>query len=207
MERRYRLLLDIADSISSPRELSKLFEELGGLLRQDQMVADRRFRNDLYYRFNVFPITMPPLRTHKEDIPAIAQALLAQIGARRAQAAIPAVALTRDAEDALLSYDWPGNVRELRNLLERAVILAEGRPLDGELVRSILESSFSLPSSASPGDLNLRRNLDSTERSLLLHAIERAGGRKKDAAAMLGIDPRNLGYYLRKHGLGEVPSR
>jgi DNA-binding NtrC family response regulator len=172
-----------------------------------ERVQRGEFRADLYYRFNVFPITMPPLRTHKEDVSAIAQALLAQIGARHADTAIPALALTQDAEDALLSYDWPGNVRELRNVLERAVILAEGRPLDGELVRSILESSFSLPSSSSPGDLNLRRNLDSTERSLLLHAIERAGGRKKDAAAMLGIDPRNLGYYLRKHGLGEVPSR
>ncbi len=172
-----------------------------------ELVQRGEFRADLYYRFNVFPITMPPLRTHKEDVPAIAQSLLAQIVARHARPVLQSITLTRDAEDVLISHDWPGNVRELRNLLERAVILSNGRPLDGDLVRSILEAAFAAPVSSTPGDLNLRRNLDSTERQLLVRAIDQAAGRKKAAAGLLGIDPRNLGYYLRKHGLGDGSAR
>jgi DNA-binding NtrC family response regulator len=157
------------------------------------------FRADLFYRLNVFPIAVPPLRAHKEDLPEIAAALLEQIRTRRAGSASE---LSPEALDVLASYDWPGNVRELRNLLERAVILSADRALEGPLVRGILESALPLPGSASPDDCNLRRSLDEREKQLVLRALELAGGRKKDAAQLLGVDPRNLGYYLRKHGLG-----
>ena len=157
-----------------------------------ERVQRGEFRADLYYRFNVFPITMPPLRAHKEDVSAIAQALLTQICARHAKPAIPVLTLTPDAEDALLSYDWPGT-RELRNLLERAVILAEGRPLTARLLRSILESSFAAfecePRGPEPAPQpRLDRAFPPPARD---RASER-GSRKKDAAGMLGIDPRNL---------------
>jgi two-component system, NtrC family, response regulator AtoC len=167
-----------------------------------ERVQKGEFRADLFYRLDVFPITLPPLRAHKEDLPEIAGALLAQIRRRSSTAAAFASELTPDALEVLGSYDWPGNVRELRNVLERAAILSRTRPLDGEHIRGLLESALPLSTSAAPDDCNLRRNLDQLEKQLVLRALELSGGRKKDAAQLLGIDPRNLGYYLRKHALG-----
>ncbi|MCA9320936.1 MAG: sigma-54-dependent Fis family transcriptional regulator, partial [Planctomycetes bacterium] len=107
------------------------------------------------------------------------------------------------------SYDWPGNVRELRNVLERALIVSSGETPGADLLSQLLESALSTSRSGSlvaPGDLHLRRNLDGRERELIEAALARAGQRKKDAASMLGIDARNLGYYLRKHDL-QTPDR
>ncbi|MGQ0552624.1 MAG: sigma-54-dependent transcriptional regulator [Planctomycetota bacterium] len=161
-------------------------------------VRDGTFRADLYYRLAVFPIDVPPLRQHKEDLAAISTDCLERLsesGSGRGPLNVPAAAL-----EILRSYDWPGNVRELRNVLERARILAGKRPLDAALLRSVLESSLHSPS-ATGQDLHMRTRLDAAERELLLAALTRAEGRKKDAAALLGIDPRNLGYYLKKHDL------
>jgi len=161
------------------------------------------FRADLYYRLNIFPIHVPPLRTRKEDIPAIATSLLEQSARARAGGAGKACVIEPAAFQVLGSYDWPGNVRELRNVLERASIVAGERAIDASLVRALLVGGVSVEPSAAPGDLVLRKNLDAAEKQLVERALERAAGRKKDAAALLGIDPRNLGYYLRKHGIGE----
>jgi DNA-binding NtrC family response regulator len=169
----------------------------------NENLADRvqtgAFRADLFYRLNVFPIAVPPLRAHKEDIEAIAAHLIGQM---RRQ---PAAQVTREALDVLVSYDWPGNVRELRNVLERASILAGARPFDAQLVRAILEASLpsALPAASDGDEFHLRKNIDAAEKQLVLKALERAGTRKKEAAQLLGIDPRNLAYYLRKHGLSE----
>jgi len=104
--------------------------------------------------------------------------------------------------DVLGSYDWPGNVRELCNALERALIVAGEAPLDATLVRAILESAPGPVASQAPAqEFHLRRNLDAAERGLVLRALESTGWRKKQAALRLGIDPRNLGYYQRKHGI------
>jgi DNA-binding NtrC family response regulator len=163
------------------------------------------FRADLYYRLNIFPIHVPPLRTRKEDIPAIATSLLEQSARGRAgnSAKASASAIEPATFQVLASYDWPGNVRELRNVLERASIVAGERAIDAGLVRALLEGGVALEPNTGPGDLVLRKNLDAAEKQLVERALERAAGRKKDAAALLGIDPRNLGYYLRKHGIGE----
>jgi two-component system response regulator AtoC len=189
------------------------------------------FRPDLFYRLSIVPIEVPALRQHKEDLPAIARHLMERLvatraagametaeaaGARPAAAAAPATAalalaatasLSPPVIELLASYDWPGNVRELRNLLERALILGGGRPPDERLYRSLLESS--MPDSGpvagagggGKGDLHLRTRLDATEKEIVLAALARSEGKKKDAAHMLGIDPRNLGYYLRKHDI------
>jgi len=162
-------------------------------------VREGAFRKDLYYRLAIFPIQMPPLRMHKEDVAEIALALLARIG-EGTWAHGEAPALSDEVLDVLGSYDWPGNVRELRNVLERAVILANRRPLDVGLFRGILESAMpTVGGAARTEDLNLRARLDALERDLLVAALARTGGRKKDAAQLLGIDPKNLGYYFRKH--------
>jgi two-component system response regulator PilR (NtrC family) len=93
-------------------------------------------------------------------------------------------------------------VRELCNVLERGLIVAGARQLDVAILRDILEPALAAPViEAGSGDLTLRTQLDAAEKELVLRALARAGNLKKQAAYMLGIDPRNLGYYLRKHGL------
>jgi DNA-binding NtrC family response regulator len=162
------------------------------------------FRADLFWRLNVFGIEMPPLRDHREDIPEIVEHYLSwarsaqQPGSATGSAARP----TPAALEVMASYSWPGNVRELCNVLERALIVAGARQLDVAILRDILEPALGTPViEAGSGDLNLRAQLDAAEKELVLRALARAGNLKKQAAYLLGIDPRNLGYYLRKHGL------
>jgi DNA-binding NtrC family response regulator len=169
----------------------------------EQAVAAGSFRSDLYWRLNVFSIAVPPLREHREDIPEIVAHFLAWA---RGQAAGTnggdSAESSPEALEVLGSYGWPGNVRELRNVLERAVIVAGERPLDVAVLRDILEPALATPVAADgPGDLHLRTQLDMAEKEFVQRALARANGLKKQAAYLLGIDPRNLGYYLRKHGL------
>jgi DNA-binding NtrC family response regulator len=164
------------------------------------------FRADLYHRIQVVPLALPPLREHKQDLPAIATHLLARAESRRPFGGGRA-RLTPDALEVLARYDWPGNVRELENVLERAQILAPVSAtgeLDAEFVQSLLETPLTTPRGA-PGasEFHLRRNLDALEKEIVQRAIAHTAGKKKEAALLLGIDPRNLGYYLRKHKLSE----
>jgi DNA-binding NtrC family response regulator len=173
-----------------------------------ERVQKGEFRADLFYRLNVFPIAMPPLRAHREDIAEIAAALLAGLPARRS-GRVPELAA--GALEVLLSHEWPGNVRELRNVLERAAIVCGSGAIDARLMRALLEPALAngdAPAAATGGgDLQLRHNLDALEKQLVQRALDKCEGRKKDAAGLLGIDPRNLGYYLRKHGLSDLPPR
>jgi DNA-binding NtrC family response regulator len=98
----------------------------------------------------------------------------------------------------LRAYPWPGNVRELRNVIERALILD---PKDGLRQLDLLPSGGAPAAGGGAGDLNLREALMRLERELILEALRRARRVRKDAAVLLGIDPRNLSYYMRKHGL------
>jgi transcriptional regulator with PAS, ATPase and Fis domain len=100
----------------------------------------------------------------------------------------------------LAGYDWPGNVRELRNVLERAAILAQpdGR-IDAELLRTILGPARR---EARADTLNLRERLERLERELVEEALARSSGSRKEGAKLLGVDPKNMSYYLKKHGLG-----
>lgn len=164
------------------------------------------FRADLYHRLKVIPLALPPLRELKQDLPAIAAHLLARAEARRPFGGAHA-RLSADALEVLARYDWPGNVRELENVLERAQILAPAAAsgaLDGEFVQSLLETPLPAPRGA-PGasEFHLRKNLDALEKEIVQRALAHTAGKKKEAALLLGIDPRNLGYYLRKHKLSE----
>jgi DNA-binding NtrC family response regulator len=169
-------------------------------------VKSGAFRADLYYRLNPFPIEMPALRTHKEDIPEIAAYMLERARRRQKIAASggPSAALGREALEVLASYDWPGNVRELGNAIERAVIVAGTHDLDAELFRGILESALPSGRPMEANEFHLRRNLDALEKDIVLKAISHTQGKKKEASILLGIDPRNLGYYLRKHKIRET---
>jgi DNA-binding NtrC family response regulator len=158
-------------------------------------LAAGRFRQDLFYRLNVVPIRVPPLRERIEDIPPLVERLLAELAARLNR---PAPRISDRALAELASYPWPGNVRELRNVLERALILTPDDVLDAlDLApREVLGAS-----AAESSDLNLRTHLGAAERALVLEALRRSGGVRKEAARLLGIDQRNLPYYLRKHDI------
>jgi len=161
-------------------------------------VQQGRFRADLFYRLNVVRIVVPALRERKEDIPPLARHFAALIASRLGR---PAPELQPATLARLAAYHWPGNVRELRNVIERAMILDPAQGLEALDLAQAGAPSLHAASGPADRDLNLRESLNRLERELLLEAQRRAGGVRKQAAHLLGIDPRNLAYYLHKHGL------
>ena len=158
-----------------------------------QMVSDGRFQEDLYYRLNVIPIHIPPLRERRDDIPLLVEHFIrkhAQRAGKRIDGIEPAV------RQALEAADWPGNVRELENTVERAVVLSPGPIIGPDVVRLL-----GVPASSVSGlpSMLLRQNLDWAERESVRRALENANGVKKDAAELMGISQRALSYYLAKH--------
>jgi DNA-binding NtrC family response regulator len=158
-----------------------------------QMVSAGQFQEDLYYRLNVIPIHMPPLRERREDIPLLVEHFVrkhAQRAGKRIDGLEPGVL------EALQSAEWPGNVRELENTIERAVVLSPGSRVGADVVRLL-----GVASTASPGlpSALLRANLDWAERETVRRALEASNGVKKDAAEAMGISQRALSYYLAKH--------
>ncbi len=152
-------------------------------------VAAGTFRQDLYYRLNVFAIQVPPLRERREDIPVLAERFIASRG-------LPVSKLSRGARERLIEQGWPGNVRELENALERALILAGGGEIEAAHVGT---SAGARPRSRAADVLVEGFNLDAFERDLLHAAIELAGGNKAAAARLLGITRRRL--YSRLEAL------
>jgi DNA-binding NtrC family response regulator len=158
-----------------------------------QMVADGRFQEDLYYRLNVIPIHIAPLRERRDDIPVLVEHFIgkhAQRAGKRIDGLAPGVL------EALQAADWPGNVRELENTVERAVVLSPTSVIGPDVVRIL--GVTSAPASGLPS-LSLRQNLDWTERETVRRALDASGGVKKEAAEIMGISQRALSYYLAKH--------
>jgi formate hydrogenlyase transcriptional activator len=152
-----------------------------------EMVARKEFRSDLYYRLNVFPVVLPPLRERREDIPQLASHFV-EIFARRMSKRIDPI--PQDILDAFVSYSWPGNVRELQNLIERAVI----RSNDGVLPNPLSRKN---PVTATPSQDTFT---DST-RALILHALRKTGwviGGPRGAAARLGLKRTTLIAKMKK---------
>jgi len=191
-------------------------------LRED--VAAGRFREDLYYRLNVFPLAIAPLRLRREDVLPLAMQLLSS----RCRPGEQIPALSAEAAHLLLTYSWPGNVRELDNLLQRALILVNGpviRPehIQFELANEAGQGPAVLPiatpataahpaatpdthTSAAPA--SLASSLDQTERDLILDALRNGQGSRREVAERLGISQRTLRYKLarlREAGI-EVPA-
>ena len=160
----------------------------------DADVRAGRFREDLFYRLNVVRIEIPPLRDREGDVRRLAERFLTELAVRHGLS-VPEVDEATWSE--LDAYSWPGNVRELRNVIERALILSPG----GTLVLPDLPHKAAPDGLAHGGrsGLNLREALSRCEREVLVEALRRSLGVRKEAARLLGIDQRNLPYYLRKH--------
>ena len=156
------------------------------------MMTQGTFREDLFYRINVFPIHLPPLRERPADLPGLIERLLQRLQARVARQA----RFTPEALSMLQSYHWPGNVRELENVLERALILAHNQEITAALVARCL-GGLELHNEST----SLDNSLLQTERLTLLETLQQAGGSKKKAAEMLGISRSTLYYRLRRVGL------
>ena len=147
-----------------------------------------RFREDLFYRLNVFPIEMPPLRERDDDVLILADHFLAGLA--------PDARLSKEARVALADYEWPGNVRELRNVLERAVILADGDIIKPIHLHLLPDMSVSAGSEEKPGG-----GIADVERQMIQNALRAAGGNKTEAAKALKITRRMLYSRMKKHGL------
>ncbi len=156
------------------------------------MVGEGKFQEDLFYRLNVIPIEIPPLRERREDIPGLVEHFLRKHSQRTGKRIDR---IEDDAVAALRSYDWPGNVRELENAIERAVVLCAGTVID---VRAITLLGAATPPASLPST-SLHQNVDWAERETIRRALEASGGVKKDAAALMGISQRALSHYLAKH--------
>jgi two-component system response regulator FlrC len=154
-------------------------------------VAGKRFREDLFYRLNVFPLHLPALRARPGDIVALARHLLTR-HARAAGRPIPT--LSTAAEQALAAHGWPGNVRELDNVVQRAVILAGGGAVEAAHL-SFESAGAAVADSAADA---LDDDLKSHERRLILEALKAGGGSRKYAAEKLGLSPRTLRYKLAR---------
>jgi DNA-binding NtrC family response regulator len=160
-----------------------------------QMVADAKFQEDLFYRLNVIPIEIPPLRERRDDIPSLVEHFI-QKHAQRVGRRIER--LDETVMSGLQQYDWPGNVRELENTIERAVVLSAGPVINARAV-SVLGAAA--PQTNTLPSLKLRQNIEWVERETIRRALESSAGVKKDAAELMGISQRALSYYLAQYRL------
>ncbi len=174
-----------------------------------KLVADGRFREDLFYRINVIGIHLPPLRDRREDIPLLAEHFLAKYGEQMGKAI---GGISHEALEALQAYDWPGNIRELENTIERAValestpaILLDSRPrtVRGEALRPVAAAAAAaVADGALPAaGFDLEAHVQQIERGYLAEALKRAGGVQVKAAELLGMSFRSFRYYVKKYNL------
>ncbi|MBI5419531.1 MAG: sigma-54-dependent Fis family transcriptional regulator [Deltaproteobacteria bacterium] len=161
-------------------------------------VAEKEFREDLFYRLNVFGIAVPPLRDRREDLPKLADQFLQEIGKENKTAP---KRLSPEALKALMAYPWPGNVRELRNGLEVASLVAKGETIEPEDLPPEIAKGALPPSAAGPIPLPAPRTLEEIERDAIRAALRETGGNKTLAAKILGIGLRTLHRKVKEFGI------
>ena len=175
------------------RVLSATNRDLGSL------IAAGKFREDLLYRINVMTLELPPLRARRDDIPLLAEAIVARLARKYTW---PNLSLTPAAVEALVACPWPGNVRQLQNVLARAAILSSGRPIGVD----DLQIEYASPAASEPGpsnSLSLKDIVAETERRAVQHALDQSQWNRTTAARLLGISRRNLFDKIRQYGLQE----
>jgi len=195
-EKKFRRLGGVEELDTSIRVIAATNQDL------HKMVADGRFREDLFYRINVIPIHLPPLRERGEDIPLLAEHFLLKY---REQMGKAISGLSQEAMDLLEAYEWPGNIRELENVIERSVALEKSsailtESLPEHIVRRVPRGAVpagSLPESG----FDMEEHVKGLEREYIAQALERAGGVQVRAAELLGMSFRSFRYYAKKYNL------
>lgn len=185
-EKRFRRLGDVRDQHVDVRLITATHQNLGDLVRE------QRFRSDLYYRISTVPLRIPALRERGEDVPMLAHRLLESLAAELGRGAVH---LSTDAVHALQAYPWPGNIRELRNVLERALLLSEGRTLERSHLR------FDAPPEAGPPSPPDDLTLAEVERQYIERVLRQKGGRVRLAAQMLGVSRSSLYDKIKRYGI------
>jgi len=168
----------------------------------EEAVANRQFREDLFYRLRVVPIEMPPLRHRREDISLLVAGIMAQLVSK----GLPEVAVTSAAMEALERYPWPGNVRELRNVLEQMVVLGNAeriidvQQLPAHLVaaREVGDDGISMPWQFGTGGIDFYREMEAIEDRIIAQALRLSGGNKKEAARLLRVNRTTLLEKLKR---------
>jgi two-component system response regulator PilR (NtrC family) len=196
-ERRFRRVGGLEELQADIRVIAATNQDL------TRLVAEGRFREDLFYRINVIPIALPPLRDRREDIPLIADHFLTKYAEQMGK---HVSGISHSAMQWLIQYGWPGNIRELENVIERAValeatptILADSLPasIRGEVPRAGVAPVDALPDSG----FDLESHVTEIERGYIAQALRRAGGVQVKAAELLGMSFRSFRYYVKKYNL------
>jgi two-component system response regulator PilR (NtrC family) len=196
-ERRFRRVGGLEELQADIRVIAATNQDLA------KAVADGRFREDLFYRINVIPIVLPPLRDRREDIPLLADHFLAKYAEQMAK---PIAGIARAAHDLLQQYDWPGNIRELENVMERAVALERTPAILPESLPPAVRNGGGRGTPRAPDALpeagfDLEAHVKEIERAYIAQALERAGGVQVKAAELLGMSFRSFRYYVKKYNL------
>jgi transcriptional regulator with PAS, ATPase and Fis domain len=163
----------------------------------ERMVQEGTFREDLFYRLNVFSLHLPPLRERKEDLPVLVDHFLKALAKK--------VEISSVALQMLMAYSWPGNIRELKNVIESAAVITEGgfiepAQLPGKITSLFAETSFSQAGTELklPSSISLDEKLQEIERSLIIDALTKTGGIQSRATELLGINQRSLWHRIKK---------
>ena len=170
----------------------------------EKMVAEKSFREDLYYRINVIAIKMPLLREKREDIPALAEHFL---GKYRDQLNKPIEAISSAALECLEAYDWPGNVRQLENVIERAVALETANEIQSESLPAEVRGGRTREADVdvvlTDDGIDLEQHLEEQRRRYMMVAMERCDGVQTRAAELLGMTFRSFRYFAKKYGVSQ----
>ena len=163
----------------------------------EEGLKNNTFREDLYYRLNVVSIFLPPLRSRKEDIPLLVEHFLQQISVNQQ---LPKPKLSKDALEVILNYAWPGNIRELENAIEHSMVMGNREIILPEDLPITVQSGMG--PTRSPGQLSESdATLEDMEKQMLISALAKSGHNQSQAAKLLGITRRTLGYRMKKYGI------
>lgn len=172
----------------------------------ERALAEEKLREDFYYRINIIPIVIPPLRDRKDDIPLLANHFIDKVSKREGK---HVQGITREALDMMTSYHWPGNVRELENVIERTVTLADQEAISAELLPSHIRNASktsTMKNQIINGEITFPEAGDQFEKSIILDALRKSDYVQTKAATMLGISRRILKYKMDKLGISPKSS-